>query len=74
MSIETIKYHVCDKCGRKDDKIAKGRAPDETQRRDGGEGHQHPLFMMVETGGDKPPNLGKNDRAGQHHPADKGER
>jgi len=57
--------------GRENYIVAKGGPADEADSRQGGKGQQKPLFMLVETGGDKTPDLIENYRAGQEDAADK---
>ena len=58
------------KGGRKDDQITKGGTTQKTQGGQDGKRQDDPLFVVVETGGDKAPDLGKNHRASENQAAD----
>ena len=61
------------KGGRKDDIIAENRATQKEDGRKKGKGQKHTLLMSVQAGGQKTPDLIKDNRAGQQQPTDQGE-
>lgn len=65
--------HEKTESGRKDDVIAEGGPAEEAEGGKEGEGDDHPLFMLIETRGDKDPDLPEDHRAGQENAADQGE-
>ena len=58
---------------RKNDKVAKGCPTKETEGRKYGKRYQYAFLLLIEAGGNKEPDLVKNNRTGEEQTADQGE-